>query len=167
MALIVEDGTGKVDAESYLSVADCDTYHTAQGNSGWTGTSGAKEIALRKATDYVDRLYGGTFLGTRKTTTQRLYWPRYDAWVDDVLVDSATIPRQLKEATAELALAALTEDLMPSVAAGASGISSESKSVGPLSKSQTFIGGKTTAKDYRKARMLLGALTGAGRVMRA
>ncbi len=35
MALIVEDGTGLSTAESYISVADATTYHTARGNSSW------------------------------------------------------------------------------------------------------------------------------------
>ena len=35
MALEVEDGTGKSTAESYISVADATTYHTARGNSTW------------------------------------------------------------------------------------------------------------------------------------
>ena len=36
MALIVEDGTGLANAESYVSVADATTYHTNYGNTAWT-----------------------------------------------------------------------------------------------------------------------------------
>ena len=50
MALIVEDGSGKLDSESYISVADCTTYCTAHGLTAWTGTDAAKETALRNAT---------------------------------------------------------------------------------------------------------------------
>ncbi|MFZ2407009.1 MAG: DnaT-like ssDNA-binding protein [Methylobacter sp.] len=35
MSLIVEDGTVVTNAESYISVADATTYHTARGNSTW------------------------------------------------------------------------------------------------------------------------------------
>jgi len=35
MALVTEDGTGLSTAESYISVADATTYHTARGNSTW------------------------------------------------------------------------------------------------------------------------------------
>jgi len=35
MALVTEDGTGLSTAESYISVADATTYHTARGNSSW------------------------------------------------------------------------------------------------------------------------------------
>ncbi len=35
MSLITEDGTGLSTAESFISVADAVTYHTARGNSSW------------------------------------------------------------------------------------------------------------------------------------
>jgi hypothetical protein len=35
MALIVEDGTGLANAESYVSVADATTYHANIGNTAW------------------------------------------------------------------------------------------------------------------------------------
>ena len=42
MALTHEDGTGKADAESYLSVTDADTYHTAHGDpAAWSGATTA------------------------------------------------------------------------------------------------------------------------------
>ena len=37
MALITEDGTGRDDAESYVTVAYADNYATAHGLSAWTG----------------------------------------------------------------------------------------------------------------------------------
>lgn len=171
MSLIVEDGTGKTDAESYISVADADTYHSNHGNPAtWSGAStGTKETALREATDYVDRFYGAVWVGTRKTTTQRLYWPRYDAWVDDVLLDSTILPRPLKEAVAELALRHISEGsagLMPDISEPGV-IASESVSVGPVSESKSYAGGKSQVKDFRKVRLLVGPLIGAGRLMRA
>ncbi|MBW2635985.1 MAG: hypothetical protein JRC86_00410 [Deltaproteobacteria bacterium] len=35
MSIVVEDGTGKADAETLISVADATAYHTARGNAGW------------------------------------------------------------------------------------------------------------------------------------
>ena len=35
MALVVEDGTGLPDAESYVSVADCKSYLDARGRTAW------------------------------------------------------------------------------------------------------------------------------------
>ena len=49
-------------------MADADAYHTAYGNTGWTGTEAAKEIALRRATQYIDSRY--RFRGVRKDSDQ-------------------------------------------------------------------------------------------------
>ena len=71
MVLIVEDGTGKADAESYLSVADADTYHTKHGDSAdWDGAStGDKEEALRMGTQYLDATYNTLWIGSRANET--------------------------------------------------------------------------------------------------
>ena len=78
MSLIVEDGTGRADAESYASVSVADAYHTARGNTAWAAlaTTALKEAALRKATDYLGQTYGLRWKGYRMTTTQALDWPR-------------------------------------------------------------------------------------------
>ena len=66
MALIVEDGTGVSGAESYISVVDADDYHTNHGNTSWgSADTTAKEIALRKASEYLDGKYGKRWLGIR------------------------------------------------------------------------------------------------------
>ena len=54
MAIVTEDGTGKSDAQSYLSLADADAYFTARGVSAWTGSNAVKEAAL-----IADRLSDG------------------------------------------------------------------------------------------------------------
>lgn len=76
MALIVEDGTGLLTAESYISVSDADAYHSSFGNTEWAGySSSEKEVALRRATVYIDSNY--SFLGHKLKLSQRLEWPRY------------------------------------------------------------------------------------------
>ena len=52
LVLVKEDGTGLVNANSYASAADGDTYHAGHYyGSAWTGaTTGNKEIALVMAT---------------------------------------------------------------------------------------------------------------------
>ena len=74
MSLIVEDGTGKVDAESYQSVSAADTYFSNVGNSLWTGSTAVKEAALRKATIYLDSTY--QWQGSIFSLEQSLNWPR-------------------------------------------------------------------------------------------
>lgn len=107
MALVIEDGTGKADAESYVSVADADTYLTARypNTLAWFALAeGAKEQALRLATDYVDTEYTGRWIGTRKTSTQALEWPRIDALdIHGFIVASRALPQKLKTAVIEAA----------------------------------------------------------------
>src|SRR5512137_1122606 len=76
LTLIKEDGTGKVDANSYAAVADGDAYF--EGHlyaTAWTAaTSGTKAAALVMATRLVDTQF--QFNGYRAHETQALQWPR-------------------------------------------------------------------------------------------
>jgi hypothetical protein len=109
MSLITEDGTGLANAESYASVADATAYHAARGNAAWAAASlGNQEIALRQATDYLERRY--VYRGTRKTIVQALLWPRVGVYVDYI---NLTWPvTKLTQATCELALRALSGPLV-------------------------------------------------------
>jgi hypothetical protein len=81
--LIVEDGSGVINADSYVSSAACDAYHTAFGNAAWAlANDTQKDQALRSATQYLDSRY--RFAGVRKTYNQALMWPRSSVWVDGV-----------------------------------------------------------------------------------
>lgn len=113
MALTVEDGTGLAGADSLVSVAIADAYHTAMGNTTWTGTDAAKEIALRRATQYIDNRY--TYRGTKLTSTQALAWPRV-GYEDGYTVEAWPVAN-LKAACCEAALRALSDTLQTDVAA--------------------------------------------------
>lgn len=113
MTLVVEDGTGKEDADSYQSVSATDTYFSNLGNSSWTGSTAVKEAALRKATVYLDSTY--QWIGSIFSLEQSLNWPRtsvYDSQGRDL---SETVPTVLKNACMELALISLSTELFPSV----------------------------------------------------
>ncbi|HWH74773.1 MAG TPA: DnaT-like ssDNA-binding protein, partial [Methylibium sp.] len=84
MALEVEDGTAKSDAESYVSVAEASAYHSLRGNTLWaTMSEGEMEAALRRATDYLVQTYRDQWAGYRATTTQALDWPREEVQIKD------------------------------------------------------------------------------------
>lgn len=109
MALIVEDGTGRVDAESYTSVTEANAYHGARGNAGWTGSDPVKEAALRRAMTYIEGVYNGRWIGLRAARFgQSLSWPRVGA-VDENGWPIAynAVPANLKAAVAEAALSEL------------------------------------------------------------
>ena len=171
MALTVEDGTGLSNADSYLSEADADAYHTAHDDpSAWSGASSAdKENALRLATQYLDVLYGARWHGYRINSTMSLDWPRNSVvGRDGYTYLSTAVPQEVKDATAILALKVVNGDtLIPDVTAGAN-VMVESVSVGPISTSKTFSGEKTAGKQYSMVDLLLADLVApSGSVWRA
>jgi hypothetical protein len=117
LTLIKEDGTGKVDANSYADVADGDAYHEAHlYATDWTAASGAnKAVALVMATRLIDAHY--QFRGFKAHDTQALQWPREFARDDDALHNRVflslasrdeyfannIVPRLLRDATIETA----------------------------------------------------------------
>ena len=127
MTLVVEDGSGKSNAESYISVADADTYHSNRGNTDWAAlTTSEKERLLRIATDYMVAVYRLRWDGYRYVNTQALDWPRIYVPVRDICsvnaypeyVDFDVVPTQVKNACAELALKANTETLLDDLSQG-------------------------------------------------
>lgn len=116
MSIIVEDGTGLADAETYISVADADTYHSQRANAAWALLdTPAKEAALRNATDYMMATYGPRWLGERVSATQALDWPRFDVVARGFAIASNSIPAEVQRACAELALRASSAELAPDV----------------------------------------------------
>lgn len=118
MALIVEDGTGKVDAESYGSVDEATDYHAKRGNTAWAAaTLSAQEIALRNATDFMVATLRGSWMGRRSIGNQALDHPRYDLWRDEYdLVLFNEVAKEVKHTCFDLALIALSgKPLMPTV----------------------------------------------------
>lgn len=110
MALIVEDGTGLENSDSYISVLDADAYLAMYGSpDSWTTASEAtKQVALRNATRYLDSAI--RWPSKKLSTEQSLQWPRepfYDLngnYVED-------IPKEIPEVTAELAAIHLDDNL--------------------------------------------------------
>lgn len=106
-----------VGTDTYLSVADADTYWSNRNNSTWSAADTAdKEKALREATQFIDGAY--EFIGAITSSTQVLAWPRVDAEIlrgnmKGVYYNNTTIPPQIENACAELALEALSVRLRP------------------------------------------------------
>jgi len=112
MALVVEDGTGRVDSESYISVANADTRLAALGLTNWTDLSSTeKEQALRRATQFMLQRYRNRWKGTRLLRAQALDWPRYGAYVDGFDIDSNVVPNDVANACADIAFKAAAGDL--------------------------------------------------------
>lgn len=128
MSLIIEDGSGRADANCYVDLAFADGYHALRGRSDWAAaTSEAREVALIKATDCLDAAH--SFRGHRVTQHQALAWPRCCA-EDDSCRLILGVPEPVRRACAELAWRGLTEELLPDEARGGR-VTSES--LGPIS----------------------------------
>lgn len=98
MPLIIEDGTGRADAESLVSVAEADAYHAARANTAWAALDNtAKEARLRYSAAYLSAMW--QFIGSPVNGLQALAWPR-------VFIGSTIVPAGVKNAQMELALIA-------------------------------------------------------------
>ena len=77
MPLVVEDGAGLVGADAYTSVADADAYFLASANATWAAASNSdKEVAIVKATRYMEKRFGAKWKGQIASSEQALGWPR-------------------------------------------------------------------------------------------
>ena len=124
-----EPGSGLPDAESYASVAAADAYHAARRTAvAWAAlTTGAKESALREATDHMLQEYRGRWKGQRVSSTQSLDWPRAWVVVEQFGLPSDAVPAEVVKACCELAAKASAGPLKPD-----QGAQVLSKEVGPL-----------------------------------
>lgn len=103
MALIVEDGTGKADADALSSAAAVAAYAEARGLT-FTGDDAALDAAIRRATAYLSAsfIWKGERLRGRE---QALAWPRVcvedrEGWP----VPADSVPPEIAQACAELAV---------------------------------------------------------------
>src|SRR5262249_34125730 len=116
MTLIKEDGTGKVDANSYANAADGDAYFDGHlYASAWAAAITAnKEKALVFATRLIDSQY--QFNGSRTKSDQALQWPREDCRDPDAgdfsdgMVRNDVVPSPVVNATCEMARELLITD---------------------------------------------------------
>lgn len=111
MALIIEDGTGVADANSYATVDEAKAWVAARGKA-FTGDDTAIEQLLLTAMDLVES-FRDQFSGNKTDPAQSLQWPRTGATLDGVLLPGDFIPKELKYAQIQLALDGESTDLQP------------------------------------------------------
>ena len=100
--LIIENGQGLSNAESYVDVDYVDAYFLKRGNTEWDSITN-KESRIVLAMDYIENNY--TYIGTELVSTQNLSFPR--------LINGETVyPIAIKNALCELALKANNGDLL-------------------------------------------------------
>ena len=115
MTLIVEDGSGISDAESYASVVEFKAYCAKRAMDYSLLADAAIETLLIRATDYMVNVYRNRWQGRRTNQFQALDFPRYDVVVDGYSVLSNIVPPLVKNACIELAFKANTIELLPDI----------------------------------------------------
>lgn len=99
MAIIVEDGSAKTDANSYIDVEFARAYALSRGFS-LPAADEEVEAMIVMACDYVES-FAEQFKGKRKTAAQALSWPRIDVVIDGEDFPDDAIPVPLKLAQAQ------------------------------------------------------------------
>ncbi len=104
MAATINATLSSASANSYVTLAEADTYfETVPNSSTWDDkTDDQKNRALISATRWIDSL---NFYGDRCDNGQALKWPRNNYHVDRVELTCSLIPADIKYATYELARA--------------------------------------------------------------
>lgn len=138
MAIIVEDGTGITNADSYASVADLDAYATHRLDVSGYSTAQKEAALVIASADWLDGYHN--FRGDKLVSTQGLHFPTDEDAFPDAIVTAA-----LKAALLQLQ-GLLLVDLSSVSQSG--DVESESKSLGSLSKSVTYKSG--TARTYSR-----------------
>lgn len=162
MSLIVEDGTGLETAEAFISVSGADAYFTARGlTTVWTGSTGAREVALRRGAQYLEAVYGERWKGETVSQAQALAWPRYNVWYRDWLLPSGEIPAAVASANAEAAYLFIGgTDMLSAIAAGGA-IKRKMVKAGPVETETEYTDGTSAEARYRAIEgYLAGLLTG-------
>lgn len=115
--LVVEDGTGKPDADAYASRQAVLDYWAARDDTAFSAATAAKaDGAIRRATQFLDAQWSDRFKGARAGEAQAREWPRTGVTTSEGwLVDG--VPKCIIEATAELSKMALAGPLAGSGAA--------------------------------------------------
>lgn len=92
---------GDQSVDSYVTVADFKAYADRYGYNVTGFSDDLIEQACRRGTRWIDATYGSRFIGKVATPTQSLEWPRKEAVWRGELLDSATIPKTVKNAVCE------------------------------------------------------------------
>jgi hypothetical protein len=108
--LIIEDGTGKADAQSLVTAAELVAYASVRGIT-IPQTTLEQEQLLVRAMDYLESRESD-LSGNRSTTAQALAWPRSGVYINGVLFPSDEVPVQAKRAQLVAAIESNSTDLL-------------------------------------------------------
>jgi hypothetical protein len=159
VALVVEDGTGKTDSNSYCGLADARAYALDR-EVTLPASDAVLSPMLVKATDFIES-YEARFPGMRMSELQALAWPRKSATIYGYPIAENAIHAQLKKATYEAVIALyLGVDLQPTGQNAKSFAAVRKEKVGPLEQEYAIDSGSyypvLVAVDNAIAPLLMG-----------
>lgn len=157
--VVVEDpGTGDPLSNSYCTLDYATAYHASYGNpSAWSeAEAGDLSAALISATEAIDLRYADRWMGFQYTSEQALAWPRFGVF-DRAgnVIEPTVIPDALKRACAVGALMIVEGNSLVPETRTTADIASESRTIGPMSTSKTYRGGKPADTQYPKLDRIL------------
>ena len=110
--MVVEDGTGIQNANSYVTIEYADSYFQARNSSGWSSlTTAIKESALIQVTDFIDNIF--QWYGKKEFENQSLRFPRKNL-TDYEGAEIKGVPDCLKQAVCDAAIITLKSELFQS-----------------------------------------------------
>jgi len=189
--MALDSTVGGPNADSYASLTEFKDYADKVGYDYSEKEDSEIEVAMRKATQYLDRAYRGKWKGFRTDRDQSLAWPRtsnadlptnyltpsFTTGVideDGYEIPTNVIPGQVKEAEFEATFLALDGvDLLPRYERG-NAIASKTVKAGPVSTQTTYLSGAPDRDRFLTIEGLLrglttgqpGATAGTGRLVR-
>ena len=173
MAFTVEDETGLPEANAYVTVAEFKAYWDDRGfdYSSFTDPDDF-QVAIIKATDYIENRFRTRFKGSREFEDQSLSFPRLRLYDEDGRLVTG-LPIRLKHATSEYTKRALSAELSPDFVTDDTGqrVVRKKEVVGPIEEETQYVeaGGIAIYRPYPTADALLEEyiIASGGRTMRA
>jgi len=136
--LIVEDGTGLKNANTYCSLSYSISYFSMQQNTTWLELDAQQqELYLIQAANLLDDKYGQYYKGNLLTNTQSLLFPR-TKFVDNNGREVTGIPKSLKNAQCEMAFLAISGAAQNDPNAGVNNLKSYTDKVDVIEESKEY-----------------------------
>lgn len=156
MALVIEDGSGVSDADSFVTLAEVRAYALKRGVT-LSNDDALLEPQVRKAHDYFFAVES-QLKGSRAVAGQALPFPRKCVWLFGDALPDDVIPQQVKNAACQLVIESLTQDVMPST----DGKVVLQETVGPISTTYANTGVAGESPTFPRVDIMLAPLLQSG-----
>lgn len=147
IVIVVEDGNGLPNANSYIDAQFASEYAESIGSDIWCNNTSKQNLALVQSARFLDLRYGTMFKGIPLNPDQGLLYPRRFKPVGCASPQSG-IPKALKMAQAALAMQFLTDGQLDLNADATSPVIETSVSVGNGAVSETIKYAKPVQTSY-------------------